>query len=71
MKLLLSLTLLVATASAMMSKEHMKLKKWAMHKACESCMGEEATKQFMIKIKSAAASCMKIDAPELDLPMFK
>ncbi len=70
MKLLLSLALLVATTAAM-SKEYMKLKKWAIHKACESCLGEEATKQFMIKVKSAAATCMKIDAPELDLPMFK
>ncbi len=42
-----------------------------MHKACESCMGAEAVKQHMIKVKTAAAKCMKIDAPELDLPMFK
>ena len=73
MKLYLSVLALAAVASVALAgdKEYMKLKKWAMMKAMEGCFGPEAMRQWMVKIKSSAAKCMKIDAPELDLPMFK
>ena len=32
--------------------------------------GEDVMKAYMIKMKKAAATCMRKDAPELDLPLF-
>lgn len=52
-------------------REAMKLKKWAFMKAMEGCVGEEAAKMHMVKIKTAVAQCMDVDAPELELPIFK
>ncbi len=70
MKVFVVLSLAFAMASAG-DKEYMKLKKWAFHKAIEGCIGEEAAKLYMIKVKTSVAECMQIDAPELELPMFK
>merc|ERR1712241_1213089 len=36
----------------------------------EGCLGEDVMKAYMIKMKKAAATCMRKDAPELDLPLF-
>merc|ERR1711983_538730 len=36
----------------------------------EGCLGEDIMKTHMIKMKKAAATCMKKDAPELDLALF-
>merc|ERR1712147_430088 len=39
-------------------------------KAMEGCLGEEVVKDHMVKMKRSAAKCMKVDTPELELPMF-
>ena len=44
--------------------------KWAKLKALESCLGEDVTKTIMLKMKRAYAKCLKVDMPEIELPMY-
>merc|ERR1711944_242954 len=48
----------------------MEMKMWMKMKAMEGCLGEDVMKAYMINMKKAAATCMRKDAPELDLPLF-
>merc|ERR1712024_4968 len=48
----------------------MEMKMWMKMKAMEGCLGEDIMKTHMIKMKKAAATCMRKDAPELDLALF-
>merc|ERR1712158_344582 len=41
------------------------------HKSMESCFGEDMMKTSLLKCKKAVVKCTGVDAPELDLPMFK
>merc|ERR1712064_165039 len=45
-------------------------KKWAEHKAMESCFGENMMKTSLLKMKKAVVKCTGMDMPELDLPMY-
>ena len=69
--LTLAVSLLATLSSAGEDKEKAMIKKWMMHKAMESCFGEDNMKKFMVHLKSAAAKCAGVDAPELDLPIFR
>merc|ERR1711923_275318 len=40
-------------------------------KAMEGCFGEDLVKDHMIKMKRSAAKCMRVETPELELPMFE
>merc|ERR1712122_459317 len=70
MRVLLALTLLVAGALAG-GKEKREMEMWMKMKAMEGCFGEELVKDHMIKMKRSAAKCMRVEAPELELPMFE
>merc|ERR1712115_399293 len=35
------------------------------------CFGEDLVKDHMIKMKRSAAKCMRVETPELELPMFE
>ena len=54
-----------------MDKEKYMLKKWAVMKAFEGCLGKDVMKQYMVKAKSAISKCKNMDAPELEFPMFQ
>merc|ERR1719458_414841 len=47
------------------------MKSWMYHKSMESCFGEDMMKTSLLKCKKAVVKCTGVDAPELDLPMFK
>merc|ERR1712179_470899 len=47
------------------------MKSWMHHKSMESCLGEDMMKTSLLKCKKAVVKCTGVDAPELDLPMFK
>jgi len=47
------------------------MKSWMHHKSMESCFGEDMMKTSLLKCKKAVVKCTGVDAPELDLPMFK
>merc|ERR1712165_489014 len=70
MRVLLALTLLVAGALAG-GKEKREMEMWMKMKAMEGCFGEDLVKDHMIKMKRSAAKCMRVEAPELELPMFE
>merc|ERR1712213_306031 len=44
---------------------------WMKMKAMEGCFGEDLVKDHMIKMKRSAAKCMRVETPELELPMFE
>merc|ERR1711992_370549 len=69
MRVLLAITLLVAGALAG-GKEKREMEKRMKMKAMEGCFGEDLVKDHMIKMKKSAAKCMRVEAPELELPMF-
>merc|ERR1712214_269206 len=70
MRVLLALTLLVAGALAG-GKEKREMEMWMKMKAMEGCFGEDLVKDHMIKMKRSAAKCMRVETPELELPMFE
>merc|ERR1712193_41216 len=70
MRVLLALTLLVAGALAG-GKEKREMEMWMKMKAMEGCFGEDLVKDHMIKMKRSAAKCTRVEAPELELPMFE
>merc|ERR1711963_628663 len=70
MRVLLALTLLVAGALAG-GKEKREMEMWMKMKAMEGCFGEDFVKDHMIKMKRSAAKCMRVETPELELPMFE
>merc|ERR1712088_819453 len=70
MRVLLALTLLVVGALAG-GKEKREMEMWMKMKAMEGCFGEDLVKDHMIKMKRSAAKCMRVEAPELELPMFE
>merc|ERR1712061_504841 len=71
MHVLLAVTLLVFVSGALAGgKEKQEMMMWMKMKAMEGCLGEEVVKDHMVKMKRSAAKCMKVDTPELELPMF-
>merc|ERR1711944_307993 len=70
MRVLLALTLLVASVLAG-GKEKREMEMWMKMKAMEGCFGEDLVKDHMIKMKRSAAKCMRVETPELELPMFE
>jgi len=71
MRVLLAVTLLVFVSGALAGgKEKQEMMMWMKMKAMEGCLGEEVVKDHMVKMKRSAAKCMKVDTPELELPMF-
>merc|ERR1712193_108697 len=52
-------------------KEKREMEMWMKMKAMEGCFGEELVKDHMIKMKRSAAKCMRVETPELELPMFE
>merc|ERR1712018_741689 len=70
MRVLLALTLLVAGALAG-GKEKRETEMWMKMKAMEGCFGEDLVKDHMIKMKRSAAKCIRVETPELELPMFE
>merc|ERR1712197_293073 len=70
MRVILALTLLVAGALAG-GKEKREMEMWMKMKAMEGCFGEDLVKDHMIKMKRSAAKCMRVETPELELPMFE
>jgi len=70
MRVLLALTILVVGALAG-GKEKQEMEIWMKMKAMEGCFGEDLVKEHMIKMKRSAAKCMRVEAPELELPMFE
>merc|ERR1712122_30149 len=70
MRVLLALTLLVAGVLAG-GKEKREMEMWMKMKAMEGCFGEDLVKDHMIKMKRSAAKCMRVETPELELPMFE
>jgi len=70
MRVLLALTILVVGALAG-GKEKQEMEMWMKMKAMEGCFGEDLVKEHMIKMKRSAAKCMRVEAPELELPMFE
>merc|ERR1712156_736245 len=71
MRVLLALTLLVFVTGALAGgKEKQEMMMWMKMKAMEGCLGQEVVMDHMKKMKISAAKCMKVDTPELELPMF-
>merc|ERR1719367_1596678 len=70
MRVLLAVAALFVAGALAGGKEMMEMKMWMKMKAMEGCFGEDVMKTHMIKMKKAAATCMRKDAPELDLPLF-
>merc|ERR1712045_476709 len=71
MRVLLAVTLLVFVSGALAGgKKKQEMMMWMKMKAMEGCLGEEVVKDHMVKMKRSAAKCMKVDTPELELPMF-
>lgn len=70
MRVLLAVAALFVAGALAGGKEMMEMKMWMKMKAMEGCLGEDIMKTHMIKMKKAAATCMKKDAPELDLALF-
>ena len=70
MKVLLAALALVASVSSF-DHENYVLKKWAVHKAMESCFGQDNVKAYLVRKRKAVAECMQEDAPELELSIFK
>merc|ERR1712154_411653 len=71
MRVLLAVTLLVFVSGALAGgKEKQEMMMWMKMKAMEGCLGEEVVKDHMVKMKRSAAKCMRVDTPELELPMF-
>merc|ERR1712223_300388 len=71
MRVLLALTLLVFVTGALAGgKEKQEVMMWMKMKAMEGCLGQEVVMDHMKKMKISAAKCMKVDTPELELPMF-
>merc|ERR1711963_1086131 len=52
-------------------KEKREMEMWMKMKAMEGCFGEDLVKDHMIKMKRSAAKCMRVETPELELPMFE
>lgn len=72
MRALLAVALLVFVSGALAGgKEKQEMLMWMKMKAMEGCLGEQVVKDHMIKMKKSAAKCMRIDTPELELPMFQ
>merc|ERR1712045_981256 len=69
MRVLLALTLLVGALAG--GKEKREMEMWMKMKAMEGCFGEDLVKDHMIKMKRSAAKCMRVETPELELPMFE
>merc|ERR1712012_302900 len=69
MRVLLALTLLVGALAG--GKEKREMEMWMKMKAMEGCFGEELVKDHMIKINRSAAKSMRVETPELELPMFE
>merc|ERR1739844_507163 len=70
MRVLLAVAVLFVAGAPAGGKEMMEMKMWMKMKAMEGCLGEDIMKTHMIKMKKAAATCMRKDAPELDLALF-
>merc|ERR1712024_166479 len=70
MRVLMGFTLLVVGTLAG-GKEKREMEMWMKMKAMEGCFGEDLVKDHMIKMKRSAAKCMRVEAPELELPMFE
>merc|ERR1712241_926972 len=70
MRVLLAVAALFVAGASAGGKEYQEMKMWMKMKAMEGCLGEDVMKAYMIKMKKAAATCMRKDAPELDLPLF-
>jgi len=72
MRALLAVALLVFVSGALAGgKEKQEMLMWMKMKAMEGCLGEQVVKDHMIKMKKSAAKCMRIETPELELPMFQ
>merc|ERR1711936_1013261 len=72
MRALLAVALLVFVSGALAGgKEKQEMLMWMKMKAMEGCLGEQVVKDHMIKMRKSAAKCMRIETPELELPMFQ
>jgi len=63
--------LLASYAAAHGGDDYHMFKNWANIKAMESCWGDENMKTYTVNMKKAVAKCNQVDAPELELPLYR